>query len=127
MAGDPRSSVDARAALQAIPDVAQNPTFSAPWEAQAFAIVVALHRRGVFGWSEWAAALGAQIKKAQAAGDPDSGTTYYRHWLAALEQLVQQRGLASGEQLSQYGTAWDRAAQRTPHGRAITLLPEDFG
>jgi len=38
--------------------------------------------RGLFTWSEWAATLGDEIKRAQAAGDPDRGETHYRHWLA---------------------------------------------
>ena len=45
-------------------------------------MALALHERGVFTWTEWAATLGEEIKKAQAAGDPDTGETYYRHWLA---------------------------------------------
>ena len=36
---------------------------------------------------EWAATLGDEIKKAQAAGDSDTGATYYRHWLSTLERL----------------------------------------
>ena len=65
--------------------------FAAPWEAQAFAMVLALHEKGLFTWPEWAAALADEIKAAQAAGDPDTGETYYRHWLAALEKIVAQR------------------------------------
>ena len=37
---------------------------------------------------------GAEIKRAQAAGDPDTGETYYRHWLNALERLVAEKGVA---------------------------------
>ena len=73
--------------------------FRAPWEAQAFAIVVSLHKRGAFTWSEWAAALSAEIKRAQDDGDPDLGDTYYRHWLAALEGLVLAKGLAGDGEL----------------------------
>ena len=51
-------------------------------------MALALHERGVFTWTEWAATLGEEIKRAQAAGDPDRGDTYYRHWLAALERIV---------------------------------------
>jgi nitrile hydratase accessory protein len=71
-----------------IPRDAEGPVFREPWEAQAFAMTLALHRRGLFTWPEWAAALGAEIKRAQAAGDPDTGETYYRHWLNALETLA---------------------------------------
>ena len=75
-------------AVPGLPVNADGPVFREPWEAQAFAMAVALHDRGVFTWSEWAETLGAEIKRAQAAGDPDTGDTYYRHWLAALERIV---------------------------------------
>ena len=99
----------------------QGPVFGAPWEAQAFAMTVALHERGVFSWSEWAAALAAAIRQAQAAGDADTGATYYRHWLEALEALVIARGLASTERLHALEHAWAAAAQRTPHGQPVLL------
>jgi nitrile hydratase accessory protein len=109
-----------------IPRDDDGPVFREPWEAQAFAIVVALNGRGLFTWTEWAAALAEEIKRAQAAGDPDLGTTYYRHWLAALERLVAQKGVASPAVLTRYRDAWDHAADRTPHGSPIELRPEDF-
>ena len=79
--------------MPGIPRDADGPVFREPWEAQAFAMALALHERGVFTWPEWAAALAAEIKRAQAAGDPDTGETYYRHWLAALERLVAEKGV----------------------------------
>ena len=102
------------------------PVFRDPWEAQAFALAVALNERGLFTWSEWAAALGEEIKRAQAAGDPDLGNTYYRHWLAALERILAAKGVASGAMLERYRDAWDHAADRTPHGSPIELREEDF-
>ena len=73
-----------------------------------------------------AAILGDEIKKAQAAGDPDTGETYYRHWLAALERIVAEKGAADAATLAKYVHAWDHAADRTPHGQPIVLKPEDF-
>ncbi len=119
----------ARRATAEIPDVPRDddgPVFREPWEAHAFAIALMLHERGLFTWPEWAAALAAEIKRAQAAGDPDTGETYYRHWLAALEKMVAQKGVASGEVLTRYRDAWDHAADRTPHGKPIALTPADF-
>jgi nitrile hydratase accessory protein len=89
-------------------------------------MALALHQRGLFTWSEWAAALGEEIKRAQRAGDLDTGETYYRHWLATLERLVSEKGIASRVTLSRYRDAWDRAAGRTPHGTPIELGPDDF-
>ena len=105
---------------------ADGPVFREPWEAHAFAMAVALHERGLFTWTEWAAALAREIAAAQAAGDEDAGDTYYRHWLKALEAMVTAKGASSSDELSRYREAWDHAADRTPHGRPIELRPEDF-
>jgi nitrile hydratase accessory protein len=116
----------ATAAVPSIPRDAEGPVFQEPWQAQAFAIAFALQSQGVFAWSDWAAMLGEEIRKAQAAGDPDTGATYYRHWLATLERMVAAKGLTSPEMLARTYDAWDRAADRTPHGTPIELRPEDF-
>jgi nitrile hydratase accessory protein len=119
----------ARRATNEVPSIpcdAEGPVFREPWEAQAFAMALALHARGLFTWPEWAATLGAEIKRAQAAGDPDTGETYYRHWLNALERLVSEKGVAGAEVLARYRDAWDRAADRTPHGQPIELRADDF-
>ena len=102
------------------------PVFREPWEAQAFALTVALSERGLFTWAEWASALAAEIGRAQDAGDPDTGETYYAHWLAALERLIAGRGVTDGATLLRYRDAWSRAARRTPHGTPIELTSEDF-
>lgn len=102
------------------------PIFREPWEAQAFAMTMALHERGAFTWTEWAAALAAEIERAQRTGDPDTGETYYRHWLCALERIVAEKGLTDAAALARYHDAWDHAADRTPHGSPIFLTAEDF-
>jgi len=127
------SNIDQAAAARAanevpsIPRDAEGPVFREPWEAQAFAMALALHERGVFTWPEWASALATEIKRAQAAGDPDTGDTYYRHWLAALEKLVAEKGVTTQATLHRYRDAWDHACDRTPHGQPIELQPGDFG
>ena len=68
----------------------------------------------------------SEIGQAQAAGDPDTGETYYLHWLAALEKLVGGKGVATPDTLHRYRDAWDRACDRTPHGQPIELRAEDF-
>jgi nitrile hydratase accessory protein len=100
------------------------PVFREPWEASAFALTVKLHESGLFAWTEWADTLSSKITEAQAAGDPDLGDTYYHHWLAALETLVLKKTDLTVEQLLKRKTAWERAAERAPHGEPI-LLPED--
>src|SRR4051812_48672068 len=123
---DAAAAHHATAAVPGIPRDDEGPVFREPWEAQAFAMALALHARGLFTWSEWAACLAEEIKRAQAAGDPDTGETYYRHWLANLENLIAAKGLATSETLHRYRNAWDHAADRTPHGQPIELQPEDF-
>ena len=124
--------IDQAAALRAtdevpsIPRDADGPVFREQWEAQAFAMTLALHESCLFTWPEWAAALAAEIKRAKSAGDPDTGETYYSQWLAALEKLVAEKGVTTSETLHRYRDAWDRACDRTPHGQPIELRPDDF-
>jgi nitrile hydratase accessory protein len=95
--------------------------FTAPWEAQAFAMALMLHEKGLFTWTEWADALGAEIARARRLDDPDTGRTYYRHWLAALEKLVVAKGVTSGGMLSVLKDSWDEAVRATPHGEPVLL------
>lgn len=110
-----------------MPSDSDSVVFREPWEAQAFAIVIALHQRGLFSWPEWAAALAAEIQAAQEHGDPDTGETYYHHWLTALERLVVAKRATNAVALARYRRAWKNAATRTPHGTPIELAPQDFG
>ena len=106
------------------------PVFAEPWQAQAFAMTLALHQRGLFTWPQWAQALSAQRHKTPPSGDtdpaPDDGRHYYHHWLAALEALVQTQQLSDAAELDRTARAWGEAAERTPHGQAIVLLPQDY-
>lgn len=97
------------------PRDADGPVFAEPWQAQAFALTLRLHDDGAFTWAEWAQALGAER-----AADPDDGSRYYDHWVAALEKLMTARGLTA-EALSARKTAWAEAYRRTPHGRPVEL------
>lgn len=122
-------SATARRVTQEVPSIphdAEGPVFREPWEAQAFAMTLALHERGVFTWKEWAATLATEIKRVQAVGDPDTGDTYYLHWLAALERIVAEKGATTADALHRYRDAWDSACERTPHGQPIELRDEDF-
>ena len=92
--------------------------FAEPWQAQAFALAVALHARGVFSWSEWAAELSKQVARPGAALD---GSDYYQHWLAALEALLLAKGVAGPDIIDTLSASWQRAAHATPHGKPIQL------
>lgn len=123
---DPAAARRAADAVPGIPHDDEGPVFREPWQAQAFAMALHLHDRGCFKWPEWAAVLGDEIKKAQAAGDPDTGATYYHHWLNTLERIVAAKGLADPQKLARTRDAWEHACERTPHGSPIELRPDDF-
>ncbi len=114
-------SLELRDALPSLPCKEGEPVFRAPWEAQAFAMVLALYERGIFTWKEWADTLAQAIRDAQAAGDPDTGESYYEHWLDALERMAAAKGLVTGAALALRKDEWREAAYRTPHGKPIEL------
>ena len=112
------------ALLDALPNIPRDkdgPVFREPWEAQAFAMTVALHAKGLFTWAEWADALAYHIKTTETKSACDSGVDYYSQWLSALEQLVIAKHAATPEGLHTLQAAWDRAARATPHGQPIEL------
>jgi nitrile hydratase accessory protein len=113
------------AAVAGAPHDGAEPVFNAPWEAQAFALAVALSERGAFTWKEWAATLAEVIGEARARGESDTGERYYEHWLAALERIVARIGLVDDALLERRRRQWRAAARRTPHGQPIVLLPDD--
>jgi nitrile hydratase accessory protein len=113
--------------LAGLPGDDLGPVFAAPWQAQAFAMALALHEKGLFTWPEWAQAVAETIRSAPAQPGEDSGDAYYRQWLQTLEAMVARKGASSVAELQRYRAAWDHAADRTPHGQPITLRPEDFG
>ncbi|HUD86040.1 MAG TPA: nitrile hydratase accessory protein [Xanthobacteraceae bacterium] len=120
------ATLRATQSVASIPRNAEGPVFREPWQAEAFALALSLNERGLFTWREWATTLGDEIKKAQAAGDPDTGETYYHHWLATLERIAAAKGLADATALARTRDAWQRACERTPHGTPIELQPKDF-
>jgi nitrile hydratase accessory protein len=107
--------------MPGIPRDAGGPVFKAPWEAQSFAMAVALHERGAFTWKEWAACLAEVIAEIRLRGDFDDGSEYYRHWLTALERTVARKGMVTDALLERRRHEWDEAARRTPHGKPIVL------
>lgn len=107
--------------LPRLPRDEGGPVFAEPWQAQAFALAVKLSEQGHFTWNEWAAALASELKAAADRGEPDDGTQYYHHWLAALERLVTQKGLSDRAALAARKEAWAAAYGHTPHGKPVVL------
>ena len=108
-------------ALPSLPRDAGGPVFAEPWQAQAFALAVKLSEQGHFTWKEWAEALARELKAAADRGEPDDGSNYYEHWLAALERLVAEKGLAGPVALLARKEAWADAYRHTPHGKPVEL------
>ena len=119
----PKIAVEAESSfdLLRMPRDQDGPVFAEPWEAQAFALAVKLSEQGHFTWSEWATALGNELKDAADRGEPDDGTHYYHHWLAALERLATAKGLADQNELAAREEAWTDAYRHTPHGKPVEL------
>ena len=113
-------------AFARLPRDESGPVFAEPWQAQAFAMAHQLSEAGWFTWPEWAEALGAELKAAEAKraaarAEPDDGTHYYEYWLMALERLVARKGLADPAALLRRKEDWAEAYRATPHGKPVEL------
>jgi nitrile hydratase accessory protein len=118
---DPPLDAPTLAALPQLPRDEGGPVFAEPWQAQAFALAVKLSEQGHFTWKEWTATLAGELAAAARRGEPDDGSHYYDHWLAALERLVQAKGLLDQAALVDRKEAWADAYRHTPHGKPIEL------
>ncbi len=100
------------------------PSFTEPWQAQAFALAVHLIGSGHITWSDWSATLGDEIANAGSHGIREDGSEYYLLWLRALERLVSEKALVPQGELKTLATDWKAAYLRTPHGLPVAL-PEE--
>jgi nitrile hydratase accessory protein len=125
----PESNLDQErlAELPRLPRDGGGPVFAEPWQAQAFALAVKLSEQGHFTWKEWAAALAEELKGAVDRGEPDDGSRYYEHWLAALERLVTAKGLSNRGEMLDRKEAWADAYRHTPHGKPVQLKRDSEG
>jgi len=112
---------DQFSSLPLLPRDESGPVFAEPWQAQAFAMAVTLSAEGHFTWKEWAAALADELKAAADRGEPDDGSRYYEHWLAALERLVTEKSLSSRTEMLERKDSWADAYRHTPHGKPVVL------
>ncbi len=69
--------------------------FEHPWEIRAFAMAVTAHNHLGFDWSRFQAALIASIQQWESVDD--TPWSYYQHWVAALEAVLTDHGVLSGE------------------------------
>jgi hypothetical protein len=80
-----------------------------------------LVKEGLLSCKEWMDLMAEAIRRAQAAGDPDRGDTYYHHWCAALESFCFEKRWISPEIYQQLLSEWGLAIARTPHGVPLVL------
>jgi nitrile hydratase accessory protein len=106
--------------VSSIPRDDSGPVFPAPWAARAFALTVALNERGIFGWQEWSMVLGRKVAEV-ARGQEGEREAYWRAWLAALEEILGRKSVATERELLALQEAWREAAERTPHGEPVEL------
>lgn len=108
-------------------DATATAPFDAPWQVRAIAILLSLQRRGLVVRAEWADALGAELRHAREAGEPDTPRGYHACVLHALADRLCAHGVADPGQIERLRAAWQRAARRTPHGEPLELRAEDLG
>jgi nitrile hydratase accessory protein len=95
------------------------PAFSEAWHAQVLAMAGTMVKAGHFTATDWAEALGAELKAA--VGQEDSEATYYACALNALEALsAREAGISQVDQVARKD-AWEAAYLRTPHGKPVVL------
>jgi nitrile hydratase accessory protein len=73
--------------------------FAEPWESRAFGMAVALHAAGAFPWDRFQAALIARIGAWERTQAPGERWSYYRCWLAALEDVLAAAGTVSAAEV----------------------------
>ena len=100
---------------------APDPVFEAPWHAQAFAVAVHLNEKGQFTWPEWAAVFSETLAEHGAHKDLNGGEDYFLAWVAALERICAEKGLAEAAALADLKTRWEQAYLTTPHGDPVHL------
>ena len=100
------------------PERPNNGFFDEPWQAQVFALTVALNEAGHLDWNDWAHTLSSQLLAPDAETD---GSDYYERWTEALQRLLVSTSKTDLNELDSLAAAWQRAAIATPHGSAIVL------
>ena len=111
--------------LPPLPRKRGEPVFGNSWEAEAYAIGNLLVKEGLVRRDRWMELMAEAIRRAQQAGDPDGGDTYYQHWCSALECVCFQQEWISPQAYEELLTLWAQAIANTPHGVPLALENAD--
>ncbi|MEM8631226.1 MAG: nitrile hydratase accessory protein [Pseudomonadota bacterium] len=98
-----------------------SPVFDEPWQAQALALADSLVGGGHVTATDWAEALGAALRRAEADGAADTLETYYLAVISALEAVTEASVDISPETREARSKAWISAYRTTPHGEPVML------
>ena len=101
--------------------MSQPSQFDEPWQAELFALTVALSDAGLFGWAEWTRRFGAVLKAHGAGRELDGGADYFAAWLVTLEALLAEKGAAGADEVARVRLAWEEAYLATPHGQPVRV------
>ena len=100
------------------------PAFAEPWHAQLFALTVHLNEAGHFTWPDWAAAFADTLKVHGLQKELNGGDDYFNAWLATLERILREEGMAETQIVETVKAAWEKAYLATPHGQPVKLKTE---
>lgn len=89
--------------------------FDHPWQAQLFAITLALNESGHFTWAEWSREFGPRVKHTETE-------RYWEVWSEALVALLEARGMTDSAKIEALKLQWQASARVTPHGQPIELI-----
>lgn len=93
--------------------------FEEPWQAQAFSVTVLLNKAGLFDWKVWVKTFAKHISTYPRQPDETDQQAYYRQWLSALEELLDNIGLTDQQLRDLYKENWRRSYVATEHGQPI--------
>ncbi len=97
------------------------PLFAEPWQAECMALAARLVELGRLSAAAWSEALGREIRRGAAAGEPDTAASYYAAALRALERLAVANGMVEEGELAARKRDWIEAYETTPHGKPVQL------
>jgi nitrile hydratase accessory protein len=95
--------------------------FQKPWHATGFAILLSLHRAGLFSWPEWVDAFSSRDRMSPDRAGECVEDGYYRRVLETVEDLLSGKGMMTAQALAAMDDAWRRAYLGTPHGMPVEL------